>query len=375
MFPLIPDIHAIRPAVAHKSEIRWTTHPNDVTIGCYLFSDSTTFDSPLTLECRGIAFDRYGAIVSRPLHKFFNLGERPTLTPDALRTRTDIAAIYDKLDGSMIATAWVDHRLRWRSKKGFHTDVVQLTEALLQAPAYTSLLPFATELAANGLTAIFELTHPAARIVVAHAEPALRLLHVRDNLTGQYVLLDDAHPVHLLIRRHHIPVVAQHLSLTIDALLHRLPDMTHHEGYVVQFDNGDMVKLKCPWYIRLHRSLTFLRERDIATLALHENLDDLKQALRELGLPLDDVLAIEARLAAHLRTITETVEQLYEAGRTLDRKSYALQYRSHPLFSLLMQRYTGQPLALLAYYLKHHLKQDFSLRPLVSAALTDAIEG
>ena len=45
----------------------------------------------------------------------------------------------------------------------------------------------ATEIARQNMTAIFELTHPAARIIVAQDKPRLRLLHVRDNASGVYV--------------------------------------------------------------------------------------------------------------------------------------------------------------------------------------------
>src|ERR1700751_866526 len=115
MFKHITHISDVQPHVAHKEEIRFYKQPNGVTMSMYLFMDSKTFDTPEARECRGSAYDEDGNLVSRPLHKFFNMGEKDYLTPDKLKERTDVAAVFDKLDGSMVATAWVKGDMVWRS--------------------------------------------------------------------------------------------------------------------------------------------------------------------------------------------------------------------------------------------------------------------
>jgi RNA ligase len=359
--------------VAAVKEIKFNQQPNGITIGCYLFMDSHTFDSAEARECRGIAFDAEGRVVSRPLHKFFNLGEKAWLSEAALRARP-LAAVFEKLDGSMLATAWVDGKLAWRSKKAFHSDVVGLTQEFLARPENGNLVEFATEVARAGMTAIFELTHPAARIVVGHNEPQLRLLHIRDNLTGEYLLLDPEHPVHGLMRAHAVEQIPR-LPLTLDDVLASLPDMTEQEGYVLQFADGDMVKVKCPWYLRLHRSITFLRERDIAALALSEELDDVKAMLTEIGIDLSLVEHVEARAKTALLALDEDIEGLVKAGAGLDRKSFALKFKDHPLFGLAMQRYLGKEVALRDWYARNRLKEEFSLKVLASAAQAEAMAG
>ncbi|HTO65562.1 MAG TPA: RNA ligase, partial [Bradyrhizobium sp.] len=341
MFKTIRHISDVQPAVADKKEIRFLKQPNGTTLGCYLFMDSKTFDSAEALECRGIAFDGAGQVVSRPLHKFFNVGEKEWLAPDRLLSRDDIVAIYDKLDGSMVATAWTDGRLQWRSKKAFDSDVVKLATMLLDERENQGIGAFAHAVASAGMTASFELTHPSARIVVAQDRPALRLLHVRDNVTGEYVMLDQDHVIHELIARHRVPLVHRFEGLSLAHALDTLTEMEGREGYVIQFANGDMVKVKCPWYLRIHRSLTFLRERDIAWLALNEELDDVKGALVEAGVDLAGVNEVEARLKGILSGMLDEIEAIYQSGRDLDRKSFALANKDHPLFGLAMQRYLG----------------------------------
>lgn len=375
MFKAISHISDVEPVVAGKKEIRFLPQPNGVTLGCYLFMDSKTFDSPEALECRGIAFDRDGRVVSRPLHKFFNLGEKEWLAPDRLTARDDIVAIYDKLDGSMVATAWVDGQLKWRSKKSFNSDVVNLASQLLDRPEHRRITAFAEEVASAGLTAIFELTHPDARIVVAQEQPELRLLHVRDNVSGRYVMLDRDHAIHGLIEKHGIALVGRFEGLSLTAAIDSLADMQGKEGYVVQFASGDMVKIKCPWYLRIHRSLSFLRERDIAWLALNEELDDVKGALVEAGIDLAAVNEVEARLKGMLAGFLDEIEAIWERDRDLDRKSFALANKDHPLFGLAMQRYLGKEVTLLDWYGRTRLKEDFSLRALVDETLIEAMEG
>lgn len=374
MFPTLYHVDDLRPHVAAKKEIRFQSQPNGTTLACYMFMDAATFDTPQSLECRGIAFDREGRVCSRPLHKFFNAGEKEHLCVAALQDRRDLAGVFEKLDGSMLATAWVDDALQWRSKKSFGSDVVRLTQAHLAEPGQAPLVEFATEVARSGWTAVFELTHPQARIVVAHQRPQLRLLHVRDNVTGRYLLLDATHPVHALVRRFAVPCVPRFEGLTVVQALASLETMSEQEGYVLQFADGDMVKVKCPWYNRLHRSITFLRERDIALSALNEELDDLKAVLAEAGVDLGPVCEVEARLKTRLLGLMDELEATAAEGRELDRKHFALKFRDHPLFGLLMQQYLGKDVDLKGWYARTHLKTDFGLRVLADGALAEAME-
>ncbi len=376
MFKTIKTIDDVRSAVADKKEIRFSTDAAGITIGCYLFMDGRTFDTPEALDCRGIAFDSNGDLVSRPLHKFFNMGEKPWLLPERLldrAARDQVVGIYEKLDGSMISTAWIGGELHWRSKKSFTSDVVRLAKQFLALPENAYIEDFARAVASSGHTAIFELRHPLARIVVEQAEPDLRLLHIRENASGAYVLTDSSHYFWRVIEDSGIPVVHS-FELSLQEAIDSLETMTECEGYVVQFSNGDMCKLKSAWYRRLHRSITFLRERNIAELALTEQLDDVKAALVEAGVDLTAVLEVETRVKDALVAISEQLEHAYEADKTLDRKSYAIKHTGHPLFGLLMSRYIGKDLDIPEWYRKHRLRDEFSLRVLANDAQAEAIE-
>lgn len=341
----------------------------------YLFIGSDTFNAPEALECRGIGFAPDGTVVSRPLHKFFNVGEKEWLSLDAILQRDDIVGLYEKIDGSMIATAWHNGQLLWRSKQSFNSDVVKLTHALLEEPENQNIKHFAEVVASSGMTAIFELTHPDARIIVAHDAPALRLLHVRDNVSGQYVMMDDSHSIHALIEDYAVPVITRIEGLSLQDALSGLDDLMNQEGYVIQFANGDMAKIKCPWYRRLHGTVSMLRERDIALLAIDQKLDDVKAAMHELDMPLDEVTKIEDRVKEKLLSILEEVEAAYKENEGHDRKEFVVRVKGHPLFPLIMLRFTGQPFDITEWYKRTRLKDNFSLRVLIDQALADGLSG
>ena len=369
-FKIIHDINDIKPFVSHKEEIKFNIKSNGTTIGCYVFKDSKTFDSLEALECRGIIFDASGKIISRPLHKFFNLGERADLTLAKISQRTDIAAIFEKIDGSMIATAWIDGHAQLRSVKSYEADVIHLADGLLFDNK--NLREFCFKVASNGMTAIFELSSPNARIVVKQTETELRLLHVRDNVTGEYLLLDPSHILHKWIEEYQISTVNK-LTLTIEEMMESLPSMINKEGYVIQFGDGDMVKIKCPWYIRLHRSVTFLRERDIALLALNGEIDDIKSALIEIDIDLKPILETESKVKEILSQYYNEIVDISNTDRHLPRKEFAAKHNGHRLFSLIISNayYSNYDLekSLKEWYIQHRLKQDFSLKQLTGTML------
>lgn len=364
MFKPIRHISDIQSAVANKRDISFVTHTNGASIGCYAtLYDETTFDSPESLECRGIAFDRHGCVASRPLHKFFNLGERPGLDVGELLARQgEIVGIYEKVDGSMIATAWLDGALHWRSKKAFDSEAVKLAQTYLAQPENAGLLSFSTRVASRGMTAVFELVHPDAPVVIAHDKPAMTLLHVRDNHSGRYVLLDAAHEIHRWVAEFSVPQLRNMADLGVSGALASLETMEGQEGYVIQLVNGNMVKVKCPWYLHHHHHATTLSERDVASLALEGKLDDIKAALVNAGADLSAVQAIEARLKQALGGLLDHVDAILAQDAGLERKDFALKYRSHALFSLLMARYQGREVPLAEWYGRYGLKDGFGQR-------------
>jgi kynurenine formamidase len=134
------------------------------------------------------------------------------------------------------------------------------------------------------------------------------------------------------------------------------------EGWVVQFEDGDMVKLKTKWYMDRHHAMTFLRVRDIAGMVLSESLDDLKAKLVGDGIDISEILSIEHEVVQCLNDISVAVHSLHLANQHLPIKEVAIKFKGHEYFGLLMSRINGREPKIKEYFKKHHLKARFDLR-------------
>ena len=93
--------------------------------GSAAMRDAATRAKAIRRECRGLLFYPDGRIMSRRLHKFFNVNERD----ETQMHRIDLGqphVILEKLDGSMITPVYTDHGVRWGTKMG-------ITEVSMQA--------------------------------------------------------------------------------------------------------------------------------------------------------------------------------------------------------------------------------------------------
>jgi RNA ligase len=270
----------------------------------------------LRREARGLIFERStGRVLGRRFHKFFNLGERDETQPD----RVDLGrphVMLEKLDGSMVSPIRLGDRLAWTTMLG-ETDVAAgAARFAADRPAYARL---AEELLAVGANPIFEWCSPHNRVVVDHAEPALTLTAIRELVSGRYWPLAAIREV---AARSQVPVVAAWVGLDPNprTLAQQLDALTGREGIVLRFDDGHMLKLKTPWYLRIHAVLERLtRETDTVDILLNGSMDDVlpflsaadAEALRRFAEALDAGLAESAtRLKQKLADL-----QAHHAGR------------------------------------------------------------
>ena len=107
-FPIIETINDVLPHIAGRTEFI-VAEREDYTVINYMVNMPDTFDidesNPLTglirRECRGLIFDKSGYLISRPYHKFFNIGEREETQVNKIDF-TVSHTIMEKLDGSMV---------------------------------------------------------------------------------------------------------------------------------------------------------------------------------------------------------------------------------------------------------------------------------
>jgi len=279
-------------------------------------------------ELRGIIFDtETGEILRRPFHKFFNVNEREE-TQDHVVDLSQDHRILEKLDGSMIAPFMIwPGEMVWGTKMGA-TDVAKPVEEFVEANS--NYRQFAKFTISRGYTPIFEWCSRKQRIVLDYKEDQLILTGIRDITTGRYMSheLMEAHA-----EAYRIPVVRTwdigiHMdNKTMSSFVNYVRDLEDVEGFVVRFSDGHMLKLKCDWYVQIHKAKEkILQDRNIVELILDDKLDDVKAHLPQedrdrltqfeayFNLAVADVVFY---LANDLSWIREDV---------IDRKTFALEH-------------------------------------------------
>ena len=363
-FPMINHIDELKAQVGHQPEIRFMTNEFGFTIVCYVVGFAETFTSENKIwarECRGITFDPQGNIHSRPLHKFFNMGELAETQPDQIEW-TKLKRAMDKRDGSMVHPVLVNGYVMLKTKKSFTSDVaVMATKYMSQKRV--EIEQFCRICITQGMTPIFEYTSPMARIVLDYKDEDLRLLHVRDNVTGQYLdpkFILDEFGFECTIK---LTDEYQVDAISHDAICTSLETDQDREGYVLMFEDGSMVKAKTQWYLQMHRTIVFVRERDIAEMVLDETIDDYKSFLSMSGKALDKVLEIEHRVMEETRLIETQIDELYAKIKDCpDRKTAAMTIpRDHQFFGAAMNKFNGKEFDIKDYFKKNVLREKFSL--------------
>lgn len=276
-FPEINHIDDVLPHIANKPEFIVAERDGYKVIN-YTVAFEDTFDGdPILRECRGLVFDADGKLISRRLHKFFNLNEREDTKMEVLPW-DQTYYIMDKLDGSMITPLLINGYIRWGTKMGL-TDVAIPVEEHIDrfggAQTHNNkYFQFAHSLMSCGYTPIFEWCSNKQRIVIDHPEDKLVLLHIRHNINGTYL---SRSAVNDMAMQWNIPVVRTWIdTFNPDELVKTIREIDDGEGIVIQFGSGEMVKVKSDWYIRIHRAKDKIAtDRRLLECILNNELDDL----------------------------------------------------------------------------------------------------
>jgi hypothetical protein len=284
------------------------THPTkDLTIWNY--SQKVQYEKlwdDITMQCRGLVTNSKGQIVARPFKKFFNLEEMDSLPSGEFK-------VYEKMDGSLGIlfyyeeeltderryNIWFNNNYETGMERFFDSNNLPDYDNPYYEPTpktkgewiFASRGSFTSEQAIKGLeilkkynlnplskgyTYLFEIIYPSNRIVVNYGlDEKLILLGVVHTMIDDFEMpLDNC----TFIMGTGFETVKEY-DLTDN--IHLLKDTisTDNEGYVLKFNTRPIsrVKIKGDEYVRLHRIITNISNRD-----LWELLKDNK--------PLDEIL-------------------------------------------------------------------------------------
>lgn len=240
--------------------------------------EQTARNWALRRDCRGLKFDlQSGKIISKPYHKFFNLGERPETLPGAIDWSVPFRE-FEKLDGSMITPLMINGEVRWATKMGL-TDVAKPVDVFTHdKPEYHEFCKYWMGL---GFTPIFEWCSRTQRIVIDYPVDRLVLTAIRENISGEYKTYEEMRDE---CEAYGIPICHAGPEITgfDEEAVEAIRALEGKEGEVWRDKNGHMRKLKAEHYVLLHKTLEHLNhEKDVIRLIVDEKLDDAKPFLPE----------------------------------------------------------------------------------------------
>ena len=204
-------------------------------------------------DCRGLLLNlSSGEVVARPLHKFFNCGQRPD---SSIVDLGEECVMLEKLDGVMVFGFVVNEQVGFASKGGL---TVQASAAwrLVAADGKRGHVEFVMQMDRLGYTPVFELCCAAHVVRIRYSKESVVLIACRHKESGRYMWY---HEMVGLAELWGIPVVPvlgevnQMLQAGRFKSLHQLSDWVYHscgkEGGVLVFrGSGKMVKCKTLWW-------------------------------------------------------------------------------------------------------------------------------
>ena len=329
----------------------------------YYIASYSEWLKPDALECRGIMFELDDnnnpiRIAARPPKKFFNLFENP-FTEDIKDDQVGLA--FKKEDGSLISSFIDKGELFLKSKGSLFSQQVLDSQKWLYDERRNTLLECLKWYAENGITINMEWVSPDNRVVLTYDEPRLIILNARNNITGEYIDLED------LVKDQTVNqyMVDNHPFETINELIKEVQELKDQEGYVVYDSKGaePVFKIKCPWYVHLHSVKSSVSSDKNLWEAVAEGVsDDIKALFETDKASLDRIAKFESIYKKQFSFVYKTTTEIYNKLRGSSRKDYAIESQSilnemgcPQMFNIVMRLYLNGPDESIVDLIKDHL--------------------
>ncbi len=307
-----------------------------VSIFNYRLAQYSDFNEPIkskpelkAFEMRGLTFvfNKDGSLYKRfvLLEKFFNLNQVPDSMYSVVKNYK-IRYVNNKEDGSIASFVKLPNgKVVGKSKMGFDNDQANGINKIYKTnPDVKSFVDWALD---NDIVPIFEYVAPHNRIVLRYPEEELILLRLRDLNTGNHIDIKDH-----LDKIGSIKIAPFEDDDTLDGLIEKSKTEAEREGWIVQFDNDHMVKIKTDWYCQRHGLLTndIYREHIIIGYILDDKIDDILGQIpedeKEAHLRIQKIISIVKRtLNKKVAEIQSAYNDFVKSGS--DKKDYALNHR------------------------------------------------
>jgi len=264
------------------------------------------------------------------MEKFFNVNENESTLYENLRNKT-IVSVHEKLDGSVISFIELPNgRIIAKSKNSFDSDQARLAQSIFESDE--NINQFVKKSISDDIIPIFELISPFNQIVLRYPKNELALLRLRNNNTGEYLKID-----HYEFRK------SETFDYNLDDLMEIKSQVENIEGWVVEFEGGQKVKIKTDWYFSLHKIFTetSVREDYIIDFILDSKIDDLLSLHETESESKKFIEGVIEKTLYKKRLMSNQVDSILSKFDG-NRKSFAEKFYQHQLFNICMKVISGK---------------------------------
>lgn len=213
------------------------------------------------IRCRGLIFNTdTETVLANPFKKFFNYGE----TPETLEDHGDEFEAMEKMDGSLGIAYAYDDKVMWATRGSFHSQQAQMAQKIWDEK-YSKRTIMEYQMV-ESITVLAEIIYPENRIVVDYKD-------MEDLVVLGMILNDDdsENPKDLTydemtrIAGYWNMPMARVFNLTFEEMLANQKTLSaNDEGYVIRFPDGFRMKIKGEEYVRVHRIVFNLSDKNLA---------------------------------------------------------------------------------------------------------------
>lgn len=236
----------------------------------------------INVWCRGIIFDIHnGNVVAVPFRKFWNVGQKPETSEENL-AKLGEPVVMSKEDGSLGILFWNKYERKWQvaTRGSFTSDQAAWATDWIREKVRECGFPVAFHEAMAGKTNLFEIVYPENKIVANYNGFAgliylNTVCHFND---GQNCYLFPRHSTFDIFGYR----TARFYKFSDFAKMRELLSTftKDDEGFVLQFPDGTMAKMKGPEYLRVHKIRSSLTIENVADLVIATGA--FKAALNQL---------------------------------------------------------------------------------------------
>lgn len=241
----------------------------------YIYGYYPKIDKPcvwdnISTHCRGLIVDGNGNVIEHPFKKFWTykqyLNKNTILLNDNQIRRVPEGKfrILEKIDGTMCTLYWIKDQPFLATQRSFtNSKALEATKIL-----YEKHSKDLHKLNKN-YTYIFEAVYPESNVLIDYGSTRdLYLIGMIDKQTCMPMELPD---IGFLKAEDYTPLYGNITDFD-DLVALNIPNK---EGFVLYFDNGEMIKIKFPWYQKMHSLLDSL-------LAYHKRFYYKQKELRNI---------------------------------------------------------------------------------------------